>query len=396
MINQERDKLLILSSRFPYPLEKGDKLRLYHQIVSLSESFDIYLFSLSEVNVADQDLKKIKPFCKEIKVERIAKWNCYLHLIIGTIFKALPLQVAYFYSPRVKRSLSKYINEFGIEKVYCQLIRMTEYIKDIPLEKHLDYMDAFSMGVRRRKENAFWLKPILSIEYTRVKKYERKIFSSFNSHSIIADADRQYIFGAEANKIELLANGVDTDFFKSNDLIDAKYDVLFVGNMSYPPNIAAVKFLIEKVMPLVWRRKPECTVLIAGASPDKSIQKFHGGKVTVSGWMEDIRMAYWQSKIFAAPMFLGSGLQNKLLEAMAVGLPCITSDLANNSLKASTKEIKIANNAIEFSDEILFLLNSKNSEFIDQLEAAKSFVKESYGWNAHNKRLINSLKKLRK
>ncbi len=388
---KQREKLLILSSRFPFPLEKGDKLRLYHQIVSLSEHFDIYLFSLSDEDVNPTDVDALRPYCKEIKIERIAKWRCYFNLFVGALFRGLPLQVGYFYSSRAKQVLDQFIEAFGIEKVYCQLIRMTEYIKDSSLLKHLDYMDAFSMGVKRRKENAFWLKPILTVEYFRVKKYERKIFPFFNSHSIIADADRQYIFGADADKVEILANGVETNFFKSNELIERKYDVLFVGNMSYPPNIAAVIFLIEKVMPLVWLRKPNCKVLIAGATPDKSVQRLASDLVKVSGWMDDIRMAYWESKVFVAPMFLGSGLQNKLLEAMAVGLPCITTDVANRSLKASPGVVRIANNATDFTKQIHALLIDKNIEVQNQVLDAKSFVMEQYGWDSHNRRLVKFL-----
>ncbi len=393
---QDSDRLLIVSSRFPYPLEKGDKLRLYHQIVSLSERFDLYLYALSDEEVSEDDLNQLKPYCKEIKVERISKFLCYFNLIIGALFKGLPLQVSYFYSPKAKRSLNKFIGDFNIEKVYCQLIRMTEYVKDVKLEKHLDYMDAFSMGVRRRKENAFWLKPILALEYSRLKQYERKIYPYFKSHSIIADADRQYIFGANAHKVDILANGVETDFFKSNLLIQQKYDVLFVGNMSYPPNIAAAIFLIEKVMPKVWEKLPNCKVLIAGATPDKAVLKLQGDQVEVTGWLDDIRMAYWESKIFVAPMFLGSGLQNKLLEAMAVGLPCITTDIANKSLKAPANVVRIANNATEFSTEIVDMLTGGKSDIIDEVEAAKTFVKVKYGWRAHNQLLIKFLLNLRK
>ncbi len=391
MENKKKDKLLILSSRFPYPLEKGDKLRLYHQIKSLSEVFDIYLFALSDEDVQEKDFAELIPLCKEIELKRISKWICYINLILGAVFKGLPLQVAYFYSKAAQKSLNSFIAKHPIDKVYCQLIRMAEYTKEINIEKHLDYMDAFSMGVERRKDKAFWLKPILGLEYGRVKAYERTVFTNFNSHSIIADADRRYIFGEEAEKVKLLANGVDMGFFTSNPSILISYDVLFVGNMSYPPNIAAVKFLIEKVMPLVWEQSPNCSVLIAGTNPDSSIKKYASSKVKISGWMEDIRMAYWQSKVFVAPMFLGSGLQNKLLEAMAVGLPCITTDLANNSLKASRDEIRIANNANEFCVEILHLLNEGNNGNIELIKKAKSFVKESYGWNSHNQRLVKSL-----
>lgn len=393
MIIQKGNRLLVLASRFPYPLEKGDKLRLYHQIKSLSREFEVYLFALSDIPVSDESIEALQPYCKEIKCIRMSRLYCFMNMLIGFLFKGLPFQVAYFYSGKTNSILQEFQEKHNLDLIYCQLIRMSEYVRKLSGTRHLDYMDAFSMGVKRRMEKSFWLKPLLALEYRRVKQYENSIFPLFHSHSIIASADRDFILPKGKEKIDLLPNGVDTTFFRPNDAIAKSYDISFVGNMNYPPNIAAAKYLIEEVMPKVWNQNPEVRVLIAGANPDKSVLKFQSDRVEISGWMEDIREAYWKSRIFVAPMFLGSGLQNKLLEAMAIGLPCITTDLANNSLNASSKEIKIANSSDAFSNTILDLLSSDKKELDTQILTAKDFIQAKYGWESHNRRLIEILQK---
>ncbi|MCH9823237.1 MAG: glycosyltransferase, partial [Bacteroidetes bacterium] len=113
----------------------------------------------------------------------------------------------------------------------------------------------------------------------------------------------------------------------------------------------------------------------------------------ITGWVDDIRVAYDEAKIFVAPLMLGSGLQNKLLEAMAMGLPCITTPLANNALGAiPEEEILIANNEAEFKTQIERLLSDAN--LYDKLATnGHAFVTKNYNWQACNKRLVDVIER---
>ena len=353
-------KIFVLVSRVPYPLEKGDKLRIYHQVKELSKNHEIHLCCLNTEKAHPQALNELSKVCSELSIIPLKKISVYWNLILN-LFSDRPFQVAYFFQRNAAAKINKLINTYNPDHIYTQLIRTSEYVKnrhDIP--KTIDYMDTFSKGMQRRAESAsFFIKPIIFSEARRLTRYENLIYEYFENHTIISKQDRDFIWHQKRKKIEIIPNGIDSGFFHPADK-KKDFDVLFTGNMSYIPNVDSVEYLVEEILPLIKKEIPGVKVLIAGASPVKKIKNMANDSVFVTGWMEDIREAYWSSSVFVAPLRLGSGLQNKLLEAMATQKPCVTSPLANNALGAvNNKSILIAENAGEFADKIIYLLKNK-------------------------------------
>lgn len=150
--------------------------------------------------------------------------------------------------------------------------------------------------------------------------------------------------------------------------------------MSYPPNIACVKVLCNDILPIVRRKYPHIKLLIAGAGPSSEVRALQNAYVIVSGWMEDIREAYSSAEIFVAPMFTGSGMQNKLLEAMSMSLPCITSPLAAAAFGTGAhKAMIIAADVNDFAGKIMFLL-SDEAERKKLGKEGRDLVAGFYGW----------------
>lgn len=375
-------KLIFLTSRFPYPLEKGDKLRSYNIIKELSKNNEIILISLNDIHLKDEYIEHMKKYVKEVHVFNIKKLSCYFNTFLA-FFKNIPLQVGYFYNPLVKRKIQKIINNSKPDHIFCQLVRTTEYVKDLDIKKTLDYQDVFSHGVKRRiKKVNFAFSYILKLEYKKLLAYEKKIFDYFDHKVIISEPDRDLIPHKNKNEIHVIANGVDSEYFnpelfKNKSL---KYDLLFTGNMSYPPNIDCSIFIVKRLLPLIRKTHPEITFCIAGANPHKSILKLKSDKVFVTGWVDDIRLYYSSSKIFLAPMQIGTGLQNKLLEAMAMGLPCVTSSLANSALHAKDgKEILVADWAEDFSKHIIKLIEQPS--YASEIAVnGQQFLLNNYSW----------------
>ena len=374
-------RLFVLLSRVPYPLEKGDKLRAFHQVVQLSEKNEIVLCALNP----DRKLNKreafsaLQPYCRSINFINIPfigrVWN-----ILLAFLKGMPLQVGYFYSSRAAKKINKLLKEYKPDHIYCQLLRTAEYVKNSELPKTLDYQDVFSYGVKRRMEKSpFYAKPVLNLEYKRLVKYESKIFDIFNHKTIISIPDRDLIPHAKKNEIHVIPNGVDHRFFSPRNT-PKKVDIVFTGNMAYPPNVNAAEFLMNEIMPLVWKEKPDATVMIAGATPDKRVTSLRSDKITVTGWMDDIRDAYAAARVFIAPMQIGTGLQNKLLEAMSMKIPSITTPLANDALQATPNtNILIGDNASSLATSILNLLN--DPQLYNKIsENGFAFVKKQYSW----------------
>ena len=380
-------KIFILLSRIPYPLEKGDKLRAFYHIKYLSKNNEITLFALndSKVNI-EKAFQALQPYCRSINFFDLSKFSILFNVLLA-FFNGKPLQSGYFFSSRAKNRINKIISETKPDHIFCQLVRVAEYVKNQNIPKTLDYQDVFSKGVERRIQPAsFYLKPLLKLEYKRLLKYENKIFDYFDNKTIISEPDRELIPHPEKDKIVIVMNGVDTDFFKPIDR-KKEYDIVFTGNMGYPPNVNGVEFLVKQILPIVRRNKPEIKVLIAGANPDRKVIAVKSKNIHVTGWVEDIREYYAKARIFIAPMQIGTGLQNKLLEAMAMKIPCISSHLANNALNAkSGKEIKIGDSAEEYAQHIIYLLDNKDKA--DEIALnGYNFVLNNYNWEKATEKL---------
>ena len=162
--------------------------------------------------------------------------------------------------------------------------------------------------------------------------------------------------------------------------------------MSYPPNVNAVEYLSDEIMPIVWKSLPETKLYIAGATPDPKVKHAASDRIIVSGWLDDIRDAYAQSRVFIAPMRIGTGLQNKLLEAMSMHLPAITSPLANASLGAKpNEEILIGSNAEEMANNIITLLTD-TQKAAQIAQAGFDFTNRVYDWEKATKVLEEAMK----
>lgn len=383
-----KKKLLYTTSRFPFPLEKGDKLRAFHQIKHLSEKFDIYLVSLSEKDIPLNEKEKITPYVKELKIFKTQ--TNFLFDLSRYLFSSKPIQLAYFHSDKAKKYIHQTVNEKNIDLCFCQLFRTAELCRGLKIPKVLDYMDAFSEGFKRQAKEYIGPKKMLyNLESKRIKNYEKLLFQEFNKGYIISSQDKD-LLGIDLN---VLKNGIDSSFLDSRD-IEKNFDLCFVGNMSYPPNVLAAEFLVKEILPLVHIQYPETKVLIAGAKPNTKVLSLAGTHVKVSGWMDDIRDAYSSSKLFVAPLFIGTGLQNKLLEAMAQEIPCITTDLCNNALEAKEgSQILLANSREAFAEHIIAFLNNPN-KLDKQVLSAKSFIESHYDWNTIGQELVKDLESL--
>lgn len=380
-------KIFVLLSRVPYPLEKGDKLRAFNQIKRLGTKHEIILCALNIGVLHPKALDKLKPYCKNITIIQLSGFNIFINLF-KTLFSKLPFQVGYFYNHSAHQKIKDIISNQQPDIIYCQLIRTSEYVKNISsIPKVLDFMDVFSEGIKRRiKKSSLLMKPFLLLEYKRLIKYESSIFNFFNKKIIISEQDRSLMQHSDKSSIIVIPNGVDVNYFQPLNS-KKEFDLLFTGNMNYPPNIYGAIFLVQKIMPLVRKQFPDLSLLLAGANPSPRIKLLGSTYTKVSGWVEDIRECYSKSRIFIAPMQIGTGLQNKLLEAMAMKLPCITSPLVNKALNAPINDcILIANTPQQYAEHILFLIeNPEKANAI--VKNAHNFVVQNYNWDEYNLKL---------
>lgn len=385
--NPYKPKLVIVLSRFPYPIDKGDKLRAFYQIRDLSEKWDIYLHCISEIAIDEKSRNTVAAYCKEVHIHRLNKILIYLNCGLQLLGNK-PFQVAYFFQRHIQKKIQRSLLEIRPDHIFCQLIRASEYVKNYHhCSKTLDYMDALSEGIKRRISTApFMLRFLFRSEWKRLMRYENLVFDYFEKHTIISEQDKNLIAHAQKSKIDIIPNGVGEHFFNYSPNKEPNFELVFVGNLNYPPNIAAVHFIAKDILPLSVKNGHNWKILIAGANPSEEILQLTSNNIEISGWVDDIRTNYAAGKIFIAPMFIGTGLQNKLLEAMAMGLPCITTSLAKNALENNDNQIIEANNSAEFVVHIEELLH-QSSFYTEISKKNKEYVHQHFNWKTINTQL---------
>ena len=373
-------KLLVVLSRFPYPLEKGDKLRAYHQIRCLSEHHDIFLAAMHDKPVSSDDLQQLKPFCKEIFLLE----NNYLKRCWNmgrAFFKGLPIQCGLFYNKKNAQKLDEIIQRVHPDHIYCQLFRMAEYVKDYSMPKTLDYQDVFSKGMARRAEKSTGLvKWFFNMEHRRVARYETDIFDRFDHKTIITDVDRDLIPHPRREEIVVVPNGVEFDKFAYQGE-KKEYDLIFSGNMGYAPNVDAAEYLVREILPPLLVKFPNLRVVLCGATPAPRVQALSSEHVIVTGWVDSMAEWYAKSRIFIAPMRMGTGLQNKLLEAMSMHLPCITSPLAARPLVEAEQHQSVisCSETKDYVVAVTQLLTAENA-YNQLADSGYNYVRQFYDW----------------
>jgi sugar transferase (PEP-CTERM/EpsH1 system associated) len=390
-------KLLMVLSRFPLPARKGDKLRAWEQIKGLSRQFEIHLVCMADEEPDPEDLKQVMAYVQTIKIFTIPLWK-RIPGFLTALFTGIPFQVAYFSSARMRRYITQTLHQEKISVCYTQLIRLGRTVPMLPQVRYfLDYMDALSAGMKSRiPESSGLMKVLYRWEAERLARYELRLVSQYDAFSAITQADARLLPKTGSKPLLIIPNGVSERYFQTRLQPEPRFGLLFTGNMGYFPNVKAATYLIQEIFSLLQEDYPALTVCLAGTDPSEKVKALASSKVIVTGYVEDMRTVMGDSKIFVAPLFTGSGLQNKLLESMAAGLPVITTPLANEALGAQPGEsILVCSTALEFAQAISRLL--KHPELAESIgKAGQVFVQKHYAWDASNDKLGLFLKALGK
>lgn len=375
-----KKKILVILPRFPFPLDKGDKLRAFEQILFLSKKNEIYLFALSDTPIQELHKQKVTSICKEVQSFELDKFGIYTRLILN-IFKKTPYQTAWHHSYKAERLLLEFYQRVKPDIIYYQLIRTANYLPEVSKHlKVLDYMDPMgkNLELRMKKEKPF-MRFLLKLEANRVRKFEKQTAKDFRATTIISARDKGYLSLPQETNVHIVPNGIDLDMYTSYET-EKLFDLIFVGALQYKPNIEACLFLLKEILPLCKKQFPKITSAIVGNNPDEKIKKFASDTITITGWVDDTVIYYNRSKILVAPMLINTGQQNKILEALACGVPVVTTSMANEAIGALVgHEISIADSPESFAKEIERLLTDESLYHHRKL-AGLEFIKKNFSW----------------
>lgn len=390
-----RPRIVVLTPRFPYPVVGGDRLRIFKICEVLSREFDLSLVSLCE---SSSEMRFVIPndgvftSVDRILMPRWRSWfNCALALFSGT-----PLQVAYYRSRRfdqVARSISR-----GAQVVLAHLIRTAEAAQGICLPKVLEMTDAISLNyVRSRRHFNIWsLRSLLHrIEARRVRRYEIKMLGVFDRCVFISPVDRDFLVGTGGNRNAsstlICTNGVD-ERLRDNRYSGDGRTIIFIGNLSSYQNADAVRYFVREIFPLVRRLKPDARFRIVGridARQKDGLDRIPG--VEVTGEVPDIRAAASGAVVGVCSVRIGAGVQNKLLEYMALGVPSVTTTVGLEGLGATAGvQLLVADDPSEFAESVCRVMRDR--QLAQELsESGRRYVTEHHVWDKALEPLRNEM-----
>jgi sugar transferase (PEP-CTERM/EpsH1 system associated) len=373
-------KILFVASRFPYPPIQGDRLRAYHFLRLLSRQHSITLVAPVSWPVDSQAQQIITQLCERWEPVRVSRWQAIAHLIRFP-FSALPLQILYFCLPVIQKSVQALVQEEPFDLIHVQLARMApvaDGLRGVP--KVIDFIDALSLNMHRRATQERWpMKWLFQLETRRMARYEQKLAHSFDQQIVSSPLDKEAIGASET--LHVIPNGVNIEDFPYTENGREDSVIIFTGRMGYFPNAEAAVYFATRVFPLILKQKPDARFLIVGADPPcrvRRLARFPG--VEVTGFVPRIQDYLSRAAVFVAPMQAGTGIQNKVLEAMASGVPVVATPYALGGVEAIDGEhLLVAADACGLADQVVRLLRDPTLRR-RLARNARQLVEDKYTW----------------
>jgi sugar transferase (PEP-CTERM/EpsH1 system associated) len=401
-------RVLFLAHRIPFPPNKGDKIRAFNILKYLAKRHEIHIACLVDDERDLQFVPEIEKYAGRVVFDRIRPRTKKL-LAFGGMLRSRAITVGYFYSPRLQRQIDDLIDTVDIDAFVCSSSPMAEYLfrsrhagaKIRAGLRVMDLIDVDSCKWRQyAAQSSIWTSWIYRYEAGCLAEYEKHIARAFD-HVLVVSEQEKNVFpgGADTPNLEAMSNGVDLEFFKpdqSGTHAPARPTLVFTGAMDYRPNIEGISWFVESVFPRIQVAVPDVELLIVGNKPTPEVVRLGRLRgVVVTGFVEDVRKYLIKASVCIVPLRVARGIQNKVLEAMAMGKAVVCTPQAHEGIDAtSRKELVVAEGADDFAAATIDLLLDQGKAQRLGL-AARQRVEREYSWE-DNLQLLDRILAVRK
>lgn len=386
------------------------RVRPYNLIKYLAkQGHEIVLFTLWESEEDLQNISHLKETCQFIEVIHLQSWRSYLNSVL-TLPTRMPLQSTYCWHPQLLASIVNYMVRDGagkeIDIIHIEHLRGVKY--GLELKKFLgingfnipivwDSVDSISLLFKQASKysQSLFGRVITQLELGKTEKYEEWLLGQFDRILVTSQEDKNALqelrhrgkipddHGEGDVPLEVLTNGVDLEFFKPELSELREYrSIVLVGKLSYHANVTMVMHFVNEIMPMVWAKMPDVKVYIVGKDPPAKIRNLSRKLgIEVTGTVGDIRPYLHKATISVAPIVYGAGIQNKVLEAMASGVPVVATPQAISALKVRRNEdLLVAKDPRDFALAVVGLLNDPILQ-TRLSTSGRRYVEENHDWD---------------
>ncbi|MCQ8102631.1 TIGR03087 family PEP-CTERM/XrtA system glycosyltransferase [Methylomonas sp. SURF-2] len=388
-------KLLYLVHRIPYPPNKGDKIRSFHFLKALAEQYEVYLGTFIDDPDDKQYVDALKPYCKDsfcVDLQpKLAKLMSLRGFLTGEA-----LSLSYYRNAALQAWVDKTVAEHNIQHAQIFSSPMAQYLENhSAVSLVADFVDVDSDKWRQYAGSKSWPASwVYRREAEKLLDFETHIAGLAKTTLFVSEREAELfrqLSPKHADKVSFVNNGVDTDFFDPALSFDSPFaptekNMVFTGAMDYWANVDAVVWFARQVFPLVKQQIPEARFYIVGSKPSGAVLQLadEDSSVIVTGRVDDVRNYVFHAGLVVAPLRIARGIQNKVLEAMAMAKPIVATSAAMEGIPGnSSLQIALADEPNEFAGKVVDILR----QAVRVVPEHRGYVRSDFGWEHNGQRL---------
>ena len=382
-------QLLYLVHRIPFPPNKGDKIRSYHLLRHLSDRYRVHLGTFIDSPHDAQYVPELKKLCASHCVVRLDRRSATVRSFTG-LATGEPLTLPYYRSSELRAWVERIVSSDSIRKALIFSTAMAQYVQRLPnLRVVLDLVDVDSAKWTQYAQRRVWPSSMVyRREGVKLLAAERSSAAHAAATTFVtrAEADLFVRLAPEcSSRVHVIENGVDTDYFapadRSSPFGTDESAIVFTGAMDYWPNVDAAVWFAREVLPKIAEHRPDARFYVVGMNPAKTVSALAAdSRVVVTGTVPDVRPYLQHAKAVVAPLRVARGIQNKILEAMAMARPVVASTAAASGVTATPGvDFETATDADEFSRKVLTVMRPETGDPIGA--RARERIVAGYSWH---------------
>lgn len=388
--------ILFLAQRVPFPPNKGDKLRSFNEIKFLSQKNSISLVCLTDNRNDKGFATELHKYCRSVDIVYLSRLNSKVQSACGLLFPR-PLTLSYFHSNRLQAVVDhKLQNEsFDAIMVYCS--SMAQYVEQVnTIPKLIDFVDVDSEKWSQYSTYArFPMRYLYLLESRRLRRYEALLAETFQHCIFVSkkEADDFIRLVCTSPTVTSIPNGVDGALFQPSSEPYDRQSLVFTGAMDYFANVEAVLYFVSEIFPIIQKTVPDVKFYVVGSNPAKELCRLAktDPHIIVTGSVDSVQPYVVKSAVLVAPMRIARGVQNKILEAMAMGVPVVTTSLGFEGIAATpNKDIFIEDLSERFANKVLELMLDDRLR-MELSENSRKTVEANYDWSKNLSKLEDIL-----
>lgn len=374
------------------------RVRPFNLIKSLSVMHDISLVSLLAEDYEREMVKDVEEYCVSVDLVPLPKWRAYTNCLLA-LPTLMPLRIAYYRSTAFVERIKEVIYRHNIDVVHGELIKVVPALKAALADENIpilyDSVDCISWFLQQQLETTHnpLKKAFVYSELRKMWRYEGRTLVDFDQVVITSAHDRDYLgrLAGTGENIQVVSNCVDTAYFLPWAGRRVADSLVFCAKLDYFPNAQAILHFCENTLPLIWKQRPQVRLTIVGSNPPQSVRELvTDERITVTGYVPDTRPYLGTASVALAPLLVAAGTQFKILEALAMAMPTVTTPRCCRALGARDRvHLLVAEEPQAYANAVVKLL--EDSELAQRLgRAGRQFVAEHYSWES----VANTLNRL--